>query len=150
MLDEDVFKIVVDSTPIISIDILVKKDNKILLGKRVNQPAKDYFFSIGGRVRKNEAINQAMKRIANNELSIRLKSIPKFIGVFEHFYNLSIYKNVSTHYINLAYEYEINDFYDFKDFPKEQHNEYKWFTLNELLEDKKVHKYVKEYFRKSI
>jgi len=150
MLDEDVFKIVVDSTPIISIDILVKKDNKILLGKRVNKPAKGYFFSIGGRVRKNEAINQAMKRIANNELSIRLKSIPKFIGVFEHFYDLSIYKNVSTHYINLAYEYEINDFYDFKDFPKEQHNEYKWFTLNELLEDKKVHKYVKEYFRKSI
>ena len=78
------------------------------------------------------------------------KSIPKFIGVFEHFYNLSIYKNVSTHYINLAYEYEINDFYDFKDFPKEQHNKYKWFTLNELLEDKKVHKYVKEYFRKRI
>jgi hypothetical protein len=39
MLDDKKFKIVVDSAPLISIDILLKKDNKVLLGKRENKPA---------------------------------------------------------------------------------------------------------------
>ena len=46
-----------------------------------------------------------MVRIAKNELNVELKSIPKFIGVFEHFYDDSNYRDVSTHSVNLAYEY---------------------------------------------
>ena len=144
MLDDQIFKTVVDSAPLISIDILIKKGNKILLGKRINKPAQGYFFSIGGRINKNESIDNAMARVALNELNIDLKSTPEFIGVFEHFYNDSIYENVSTHYVNIAYEYEMEET---PDLPTEQHSEYKWFTINELLESKQVHKYVKNYFR---
>ena len=85
-----------------------------------------------------------MARVALNELNLRLKYKPKFIGVFEHFYDDSIYKDVSTHYVNLAYEYEVKEVLDL---PTEQHTEYKWFSINELLESKQVHKYVKDYFR---
>ena len=144
MLDDQIFKTVIDSTPLISIDILIKKGNKILLGRRVNKPAQGYFFSIGGRINKNESIDNAMARVALNELNIDLKSTPKFIGVFEHFYDDSIYENVSTHYVNIAYEYEIEET---PDLPTEQHSEYKWFAVDELLESKQVHKYVKNYFR---
>jgi len=144
MLDDQIFKTVVDSAPLVSIDILLKKDNKILLGKRINKPAQGYFFSTGGRVNKNETIGNAMARVALNELNIELKFMPKFIGVFEHFYDDSMYKDVSTHYVNLAYEYEAEEVLDL---PTEQHNEYQWFTIDELLESKQVHKYVKDYFR---
>ena len=144
MLDDVTFKTVVDSAPLISIDILLKKDNKVLLGKRVNQPAQGYFFSTGGRINKNETIANAMARIASNELNLELKYVPKFIGVFEHFYDDSIYENVSTHYVNLAYEYEVQEALSL---PTEQHNEYQWFTIDKLLESKQVHKYVKDYFR---
>ena len=144
MLDDRTFEAVISSTPLISIDLLVKKDNKILLGKRINKPAQGYLFSIGGRVYKNEAIDNAMMRIANNELNISLKSIPKFMGVFEHFYEDSIYQDVSTHYVNLAYEIEIEEA---PKLPTEQHNEYQWLTIDELLKSKQVHKYVKDYFR---
>ena len=48
-----------------------------------------------------------MVRIAKNELNVELKSIPKFIGVFKHFYDDSIYRDVSIHSVNLAYEYEM-------------------------------------------
>ena len=120
MLDYDTFKVVVDSVPLISIDILVKKDNKVLLGKRVNKPAQGYYFSIGGRIKKNETINQAMERIVKNELDIKLKLTPRFIGVYEHFYNDSIYQDVSTHYVNLAYEIKIEETLNL---PNEQHNE---------------------------
>jgi colanic acid biosynthesis protein WcaH len=144
MLDDTTFKTIIDSTPLVSIDILLKKDNKVLLGRRINKPAQGYFFSTGGRINKNETIDSAMVRIVKNELNIELKFMPKFIGVFEHFYDDSIYESVTTHYINIAYEYEVEEI---PDLPAEQHSEYKWFTVNELLESKQVHKYVKDYFR---
>ena len=145
MLDNKIFKIVIDSTPLISIDLLVKKDNKILLGKRINKPAQGYFFSIGGRVYKNESIEDAMSRLAQTEFNIELKLTPKFIGVFEHFYDDGIYEDISTHYINLAYELNVDD--EILNLPNDQHNEYQWFSIKELLESKQVHKYVKDYFR---
>ena len=144
MLDGQIFKTVVNLAPLVSIDILPKKDNKFLLGRRANKPAQGYFFSTGGRINKNESIDNAMARVALNELNLRLKYRPKFIGVFEHFYDDSIYECVSTHYVNLAYEYEVKEVLDL---PTEQHTEYKWFSINELLESKQVHKYVKDYFR---
>ena len=144
MLDDATFKTIIDSAPLISIDILLKKGDKVLLGKRVNKPAQGYFFSTGGRIKKNESIDNAMARVALNELNIELKSIPKFIGVFEHFYDDSIYKNVSTHYVDIAYEYEVKEI---PDLPTEQHSEYRWFSIDELLESKQVHKYTKDYFR---
>ena len=85
-----------------------------------------------------------MDCIAKDELNIELKLKPKFIGVFEHFYDDSIFNNVSTHYVNLAYEYEVDDIYNL---PNEQHNEYQWFAIEDLLKSKQVHKYVKDYFR---
>jgi len=85
-----------------------------------------------------------MMRIASNELNIELKLTPRFIGIFEHFYDDSIYQDVSTHYVNLAYEVEIEEILNQ---PSEQHNEYQWLTINELLKSKQVHKYVKDYFK---
>jgi len=144
MLDDETFKIVIKSAPLISIDFLVKKDKKILLGRRINKPAQNYYFSIGGRIYKNESINNAMARIALNELNIKLESTPKFIGVFEHFYDESIYEALSTHYVNMAFEYEVKEI---RDLPKEQHVEYKWFTIDGLLRSNEVHNYTKGYFR---
>ena len=137
------FKIVVGSVPIASIDILIKKNNKYLLGKRVNSPAKGYFFSAGGRIMKNETLNDAMVRIADSELNIELLNEPKFIGVFEHFYEDSIFEGVSTHYVNLAYEYEVDVL---NILPKDQHSDYKWFKKNDLLESENVHQNVKSFF----
>ena len=143
MLDDQTFKTVIRSTPLISIDLVVKKDNKILLGKRVNKPAQGYLFTTGGRIYKNETIYDAMIRIAKDELNVELKLMHRFIGVFEHFYDDSIYQNLSTHYVDLAYEIEIQETLNL---PTEQHNEYQWLTIKELLESKQVHRYVKNYF----
>ena len=144
MLDDRIFKTVVDSAPLVSIDILLKRNDKVLLGKRINKPAQGYFFSIGGRINKNETIDSAMNRIAQSELNIELKTVPKFIGVFEHFYDDSIYESISIHYVNLAYEYQVGEIIDL---PTEQHSEYKWFAVDELLESNQVHNYTKDYFR---
>lgn len=77
-----------------------------------------------------------MVRIAKNELNVELKSIPKFIGVFKHFYDDSIYRDVSIHSVNLAYEYEMEETLNLT---TEQYSEYQWFVINELLKSNQVH-----------
>jgi len=64
--------------------------------------------------------------------------------VFEHFYDDSIYEDVSTHYLNLAYEYEVEEI---SNLPIQQHSEYQWFGVDELLNSTQVHEYTKDYFR---
>ena len=63
MLSIQAFKTVVKSTPLVSVDLLIKNQKKFLLGRRVNNPAKGSFFSIGGRIYKDEEIKDAIKRL---------------------------------------------------------------------------------------
>jgi colanic acid biosynthesis protein WcaH len=155
-LDKDIFRCVVEYTPLISIDFLVKKDNKYLLGKRINPPAKGYYFTIGGRIFKNETIKEAQKRILKEELNLTLNTSHlalKFIGIFEHFYNDSIFgDDISTHYVNLAYLLDFDIILNNKNIritniPFNQHSEYTWLSKEEILNKNDVHKYVKNYFR---
>lgn len=142
-LTGDLFKTIIEYTPLVSVDLIVKHSGKVLLGKRINKPAQGYWFTLGGRVLKNERIQSAIQRIGKLELAISLDSSPKFIGVFEHLYDDSIFDAVSTHYVNLAYEIEVSGL---EDLPRDQHNEYRWFGLEELIQSNEVHKYVKDYF----
>ena len=141
----DIFKTIIENTPLVSVDLIVKHNGKVLLGKRVNKPALEYWFTLGGRVLKNESIQSAIQRIGKVELDIIIDGSPRFIGVFEHLYDDSIFDDVSTHYVNLAYEIEVSGL---EDLPTDQHNEYRWFGLEELIQSNEVHKYVKDYFTK--
>ena len=144
-LNDKVFQCIVENTPLISIDLIVEYDGKILLGKRKNRPAKGYFFTTGGRIFKNESIDNAIERIVKEELSYNSPKYLSFIGVFEHFYDDGIFENTTTHYINLAYRCKINTI---ENLPKEQHETYRLFGVEELLASEIVHKYVKDYFKK--
>lgn len=147
MIPFEDFKTVVKNTPLISIDLIVidMQNNKILLGKRTNKPAFGYYFTLGGRVLKDEKLEDAKYRIFQNELGFELPSETEFIGIFEHFYNDSFVEDgISTHYVNLGYEIKVSHI---QDLPKEQHSCYKWFSLDELLSSNEVHRYVKDYFK---
>lgn len=137
------FKTIIDNTPLVSVDLIVKKQDKVLLGKRVNRPAKGYWFTLGGRVLKNESIENAINRIAKVELGVSIDCSPKFIGVFEHFYADSIFEGVSTHYVNIGYEIEVSDL---EYLPEDQHDDYRWFDIEELIQSDDVYSYVKDYF----
>ena len=145
LIPSEEFRVVVEHTPLISIDLVTMHKGKVLLGRRVNRPAKGYYFTTGGIVRKNETFEVAKKRIAKAELGIELTEELKFLGVFEHYYDDSVYKKISTHYVNHGYLLELKEQLD--TLPKEQHSSYKWFEIEELLESDEVHRYVKDYFK---
>ena len=139
------FKKVLSSVPLVSIDLCLYSESQILLGYKNNQPAKDFWFTPGGRIIKNESWQSALSRIAKNELGLELNpDLPSLMGVWDHFYDNSVISNtISTHYVNLPHfiklPSKLNAHHD------NQHNSLQWWCLGDALESPKVHKYVKPY-----
>ena len=84
---------IIDSTPLVSVDLIIKNPNKeILLGKRVNRPAQGYWFVPGGRILKNEKILDALKRVSKTEIGYDLSNHnPKLLGAYDHICRQNIF-----------------------------------------------------------
>jgi colanic acid biosynthesis protein WcaH len=153
-LPTEVFANVVTNTPLIAIDLIVKNDaGEVLLGKRLNAPAKGFWFTPGGRIYKNESMADAFVRIARDELGIKATiDQASFIGTFEHFYEDSVFgDHISTHYVVLAYTLTLPThlFTNHSSLiTKNQHNDYRWQAIDSLRADDSVHTHVKWYFEK--
>ena len=149
MISIDKFAIIVENTPLISIDFVIEKGGHYLLGKRINKPAQGYYFTVGGRILKNETIHQAIMRISLKEIGLRVSMEQlKFLGIFEHFYHDSFPSdNITTHYIVLAYLLHLDQEVDL---PMLEHDEYRYFSKDELMYNSHVHENVKDYFRGEI
>ena len=52
MLDSKSFKIIIEKTPLVSIDLCIVCDSQIILGKRENEPLKGVWFTPGGPILK--------------------------------------------------------------------------------------------------
>ena len=95
ILDNKLWEIIVGNMPIPAKDLLFFSNEKgLLMGKRLNKPAKDFYFVPGGRVFKNENKENAIKRIASEEIDLSINPIDCVpIGTYDHFYDESIFKN---------------------------------------------------------
>lgn len=146
-LESTIFSVVIESTPLVSIDLVVKNHSReYLLGRRLNRPARGYWFVPGGRVLKNERISEAFSRVTAMELGKEFDlENADFLGTYEHFYSDSaVNDSISTHYVVLAYEIELETME--LELPCQQHSSYRWVCKEELLRDKDVHSYTKNYF----
>ena len=148
------FKNIIKNTPLVSIDLCILKKNKILLGKRINSPAKDFFFVPGGRILKSEIINDAFKRILKNEMGFTIKKSKQKsiinIGIYEHFYKDNFYsqKGFGTHYLVLAYLIPFEILQKTNKKFKSQHSNFKWFAIkNKTFKNKEIHHYTINYLR---
>jgi len=146
MLDAQTFKIIIENTPLVSIDLCIVCDRKILLGKRNNEPLKGEWFTPGGRIFKNETWQCALLRIVEVELGlsgIALESL-SLMGIWDHFYNNSVVdRGISTHYVNLPH------YAEFQSKPEitldDQHGEFQWFDLLVVADDEKFNPYMRNY-----
>ncbi|WP_122094946.1 GDP-mannose mannosyl hydrolase [Rahnella sp. Larv3_ips] len=148
LLSDDDFLRVIQNTPLVSIDFIIQNSSgEFLLGKRLNKPAKNFWFVPGGRIRKNEKIEDAFLRLTFDELKTPLEFNGAALrGVYQHHYEDSYASDkISTHYVVLAYD--VNEDVNLERLPLEQHNSYKWFDINELMKSDDVHLYTKNYFQ---
>ena len=147
-LEKDVFLDIIDKTPLVSIDLIIKdSNNKALLGYRNNHPARGFWFVPGGRIRKNETLSQAMKRIALNEIDLEISITgATLLGAYDHICddNFDAKPGIRTHYVALGYEIKLPRDQAIK--MDTQHSEIRWWSIEDLLKSEAVHRNTKAYF----
>lgn len=149
------FAAAVAALPLVSVDwVITNPDGELLLGLRTNAPARGCWFTPGGRIRKNEALAQALRRVAKDELGLmpdlceQSKRRAQGMGAWDHFYPDSAFSpKVSTHYVNLPYWLALSwaEVALLRPPVGEQHSAWQWLPLADAAQNPLVHRYVQPY-----
>ena len=70
-ISDTVYNHILEMIPILCVDVVVVHQGKCLLLKRKNHPAKGQWWFPGGRILKNETIEHAVKRKADEEVNLQ-------------------------------------------------------------------------------
>lgn len=132
-------------TPLVSIDLVIcSNQHQVLMGERVNQPAAGYWFVPGGRICKDESLEDAFRRISRAELGFSCEiGSARLMGAFTHIYaeNFAEVAGISTHYVALAYQLDLE--LNLSALPAQQHLAYRWLDAGSPF---KVHPNSQAYF----
>ena len=128
MIPLEIYKQILDHVPLVCVDLVIVKNNKTFLIKRKNKPSKDVFWVQGGRLNKNESIEQCGIRKAAAELNIAENKIKivKYLGTFSTEFKDSV-QGSAAHTVNVTFQAEIEDIplgFD------HDHTDGKWFPIN--------------------
>ena len=136
---------VIERTQIISTDMVIfNNEGQVLLGRRLNEPAKGTWFVPGGKVRKNETVKQAVRRISKQELGYALDA-EREIGIFDHIYNNNFANDdFGTHYVVFAVAITLDQNLNLR--TDDQHEELEWWNVEDIMASSEVHSFTKNYF----
>ncbi|MHB8884308.1 MAG: GDP-mannose mannosyl hydrolase [Methylovirgula sp.] len=148
-LPDDDFAHIVRYAPLVSIDLILKDpDDRVLVGLRMNEPAKGTFFVPGGVIRKNETIEAAYARILKAETGLAIAfERAKLLGAYQHFYPTNRFGDPAygTHYVVLAHELRLDARPSIE--LDSQHSHVRWMSGAEILAAPDVHANTQAYFR---
>lgn len=155
-LTADQFSQACTALPLVSLDFCLLRlglaGTELLLGLRNNRPAKGWWFTPGGRIRKNEPLASASARIALDELGMPATTLPRarLMGAWDHFYPDSAFDPVvSTHYVNLPHWLVMSAAeaaaLTLPQGADQQHSRWQWLLLDQAVQDDSIHPYVRIY-----
>ena len=133
-IEENLYKRILDKMPIPTVDSIVVHGGKFLLLRRNNPPVKGMWWLPGGRVRRGETLEQAVKREVLEETGLECK-ILRQVGVinqiFPEVHTVSVYFLVESNSPDVKLNAE--------------HSAYEWFS--KLQENS--HSYLKTMIREA-
>lgn len=136
----DEWATVVRNVPVVSVDLVVRRGDRVALGRRRNDPAKGGWFVPGGRLGKHERLTDAVDRIAREELGLDVE-IERRLGVYEHLYDTSdVPESGGKHYVPVAFLVSASEG---ELAPDDQHDALEWF--DPPFEGLELHPYVRQY-----
>jgi ADP-ribose pyrophosphatase YjhB (NUDIX family) len=133
-IEEKLYNRIKQLIPIPCVDILATNEGSLLLLKRTNWPAKDRWFTPGGRVLLGERLEEASRRILHEETGLTPTRMQK-IDVMCHFW--PGYHTVTTYSHAEVDTREV--------VMNQEHSDYKW--IKEPTKD--LHPYLLEMIKES-
>lgn len=138
---DDDWQTIVANVPIVSVDLVVLAPDGVVLGRRVNEPARGEWFVPGGRLHKGESLEVAVHRLADEELGVDVE-IRDRLGAYEHRYETADVADAGgKHYVPVAFVVETAATVFDRD---DQHGDLRTFEPDELPA---LHEYVDAYLR---
>lgn len=85
------------------VEVFLEHDGRVLLARRLNEPARGEWFWPGARLFKGESLANAARRVARDELGLAV-DLNGQLGVYSHFWETSPLPGVDTrHTVNVVY-----------------------------------------------
>lgn len=131
------FRHIYSRVPRLCVEVVIKTNDGILLTKRNIKPLRGQWHIPGGTILMGETIKQAVKRVAKEELDIKI-DIKKISGVIEYHIKNYFSQPIGLIFLakiisnNIKLDRQANDAKFFKVVPKNTVKEHKLF-LNKLL-----------------
>jgi len=142
MIPEKLYTEIIKVLPIVCVDIVIQnKDGEYLLVKRKNEPLKDEWWVVGGRINHCEGASDAVIRKLKEEIGL-IADINKIqpIGYYEdRFDNNSFDIHCNYHTLSLVFKIKIHAVNEIK--LDSQSSDWKWNS--KLPERFNIHNYQK-------
>jgi colanic acid biosynthesis protein WcaH len=137
------YKKILENMPICCVDVVICHCNKILLVCRNNEPAKNEWWFPGGRVYKNEKLEEAVVRKTYEEVGIKVQ-IVKELGIYETMFNKGPFDDLKSgvHTINIYFLVKPT-LENFKIKIDDTSSDYRW--IDKIEEN--LHPYVKKVLK---
>lgn len=116
-INESLFRKIKRSMPIAAVDILALHQGRLLLMLRNNEPAKNEWFTPGGRVLYGEILKDAVVRKLQEETGLKATKIGKS-STMSHIYS-------NAHYVTTFFRVDVADD---KVRLNEEHRNFKWIS----------------------
>jgi colanic acid biosynthesis protein WcaH len=133
--------------PTCDVMLLSPSRNATLLFKRTNKPVQGVFYSIGGRLLKNESLRSCASRKLRSEFGIKHQGAELlFAGAMEEVFTDSAYDGVNSHCVNSVFAYTLSTAEMLMQQSRQllsarldaQHSDSRWFSTS----DPSLHPYV--------
>lgn len=131
LLPHEKYREVLDITPVCCVDVMFFNSDKTktLLFKRQNEPVKGIYYSAGGRLLKNEMMEDCAVRQAFREVGININRNNLTLGgTQEEIHPNSVFEGISYHAVVIYYGYVLHDEEIKLD---SQHSNFQWFSVHD-------------------
>ena len=130
-IPEEEYQKIMKTMPVFCVDFMIRCKDKILLIKRKEEPCKDVYWVVGGRLRFQETIEQLAERV-------QMKEIGRYFPKFKLYgFSNSFFPNVpnarATHTPTLLYVVDVEEIFD--PIIDDNHSDFIWSS--EIPEDMK-------------
>jgi ADP-ribose pyrophosphatase YjhB (NUDIX family) len=129
MISADLYKKIMDSVPLVTVDLVIVSRGKVLLVKRDLPPLLNEFWTPGGALKKGETILKACLRKAHEETGL-ICSFSRPLGIFDAVFKTSAF-GVSQHNISIICElFSLSNAVKLDG----NHSEFKWIPKSRVEE----------------